>query len=402
MLQKKHILIGITGSIAAYKSALLVRLFVKAGVDVKVIMTDSAKDFISPLTLSTLSKNKVYSEVSDGDQWNNHVELGLWADVMIIAPCTANTLSKMATGLTDNMLMASYLSAKCPVFIAPAMDLDMYIHPSTIHNLKTVTQYGNHVIPASHGELASGLVGEGRMAEPEDIVAFIEEWFMKTMDLKGKNILITAGPTVEAIDPVRYISNHSSGKMGINIADECADRGAEVTLVLGPSSLKPIHTGIKIIHTVTAEDMYNACKKAANDADVMIFAAAVADYKPLTIASEKIKKSTDTMTIPLTKTKDIALELSTNKRNDQISVGFALETTNQIEYAQGKLKKKNLDMIVLNSPKDKGAGFKHDTNKISIIHQDNKILHYELKSKKEVAKDIIDVIVQKLNNQSGS
>jgi len=393
-LKARKILLGITGSIAAYKVAILVRLLIKTGAEVRVIMTESAAEFITPLTISTLSKNKVFTDFSEADEWANHVELGLWADIFLIAPCTAKTLSKMADGLADNMLIASYLSAKCPVVIAPAMDLDMWKHGSTISNLKTITSYGNKIIPVGHGELASGLVGDGRMAEPEDIVNYLDDHFSETEDLSGQHILITAGPTYEKIDPVRFVGNHSSGKMGIALAEECTSRGAKVSLVLGPSKLTPeISSPSKLIRVTTADQMYQACKKIYKSTSVAIFAAAVADYTPVMTAKQKIKKKTGNLKIELKRTTDIAGELGKIKKEKQINVGFALETEKGESNAQSKLKRKNFDIIVLNSLKDKGAGFKGDTNKVTIFTKSGEIKKYPLKSKKKVAKDIVNHII---------
>lgn len=399
VLKGKKVLLGITGGIAAFKTAALVRLFIKAGAEVKVIMTPAAKEFITPLTLSTLSKNEVFSSFTDEEdenaKWNNHVELGLWADFLLLAPATANTLSKMATGNSDNFLLATYLSAKCPVFYAPAMDLDMYKHPSTKKSFTILREYGNIMIPAGEGELASGLHGEGRMAEPEEIIQFLEDHFSEHLPLKGKKILITAGPTYEAIDPVRFIGNHSSGKMGYEIASAAAKAGAEVILVSGPTNLELEEKNVNIIRVTSAREMYEAANSNFDDADVFIAAAAVADYRPKNVAKEKIKKAEQTLTIELTKTEDILASLGAKKKQQKL-IGFALETTNEVENASNKLKKKNLDFIVLNSLRDKGAGFKGDTNKVSFIYPDKK-KDFELKSKKEVALDIIKEIIELLN-----
>ena len=392
-LDGKKIILCITGSIAAYKAAFLVRLFVKANADVRVIMTPSACSFITPLTLSTLSKHEVHTEVSDGNSWNNHVELGLWADAMVVAPTTATTLAKMANGIADNMVVATYLSAKCPVFIAPAMDLDMWKHPSTLANIEKLTSYGNAIIPVGHGELASGLHGDGRMAEPEDIITFLEKAFSEEMDMAGKRILVTAGPTHEAIDPVRFIGNRSSGKMGVAIAEVCANRGAMVELVLGPSKLEVDHPGINCVRVQSAAEMYEAATKVFDDCDAGIMAAAVADYTPATVSDIKIKKKEGDLNISLQRTKDIAGHLGSTKKN-QVLVGFALETNDEIANAKRKLQKKNMDFIVLNSLNDKGAGFQHDTNKIRIIKNSGDILEFELKSKKEVAEDIVNELVK--------
>lgn len=396
MLKGKNIIIGVTGSIAAYKSALLVRLLVKHGVNVKVIMTTAAEEFITPLTLSTLSKNPVYIDFTKNKsgEWNNHVELGIWADAIIIAPTSANTLAKMANGICDNLLLATYLSARNNVYVAPAMDLDMYKHKSTKDNLKKLISFGNKIINPGTGELASGLQGEGRMAEPEEIVAFIEKEFSKNLPLSGKKVLVTAGPTYEAIDPVRFIGNHSSGKMGFAIAEEFANQGAEVTLVCGPNSLKTIHKNISRIDIESAEELNKASVKAFKSADISVLSAAVADYKPAKKADQKIKKAEGTKAIDLIPTKDTLAELGKLKKSKQLLVGFALETENEIPNAKAKIKKKNLDLIILNSLNDKGAGFKGDTNKITIIDKYNKITKFELKSKDEVAKDIVKMIIK--------
>lgn len=400
VLSGKKILLGITAGIAAYKTANLVRLFIKLGAEVKVIMTPASKDFITPLTLSTLSKNPVhstfYSKEDENELWNNHVDLGLWADYMLIAPATANTLSKMTNGTCDNLLLATYLSAKCPVYFAPAMDLDMYKHPSTKESLQKLKEFGNIIIPATSGELASGLVGEGRMAEPEDIVLFIENDIVSKLPLKGKKVLITAGPTYEAIDPVRFIGNHSSGKMGFAIANAAANLGAEVFLISGPSHQTIKHSLVKRIDVVSAEDMYKAAHTYFNDVDIAILSAAVADYKPKNVATQKIKKTDASLEIQLTPTKDILASLGKIKKH-QFLVGFALETNNELENAKKKLTKKNLDAIVLNSLQDKGAGFATDTNKITIIDRDLNEKTFELKSKQEVAKDIINEIIKKIH-----
>ena len=393
ILDGKNIILCITGSIAAYKAASLVRLLVKANADVRVIMTPSACSFIAPLTLSTLSKHDVHTEVSEGASWNNHVELGLWADAMIVAPTTATTLAKLTNGIADNMVVATYLSAKCPVYIAPAMDLDMWKHPSTKSNIRKLESYGNTIIPVGVGELASGLNGEGRMAEPEEIVDFISNEFSKELDLAGKKILITAGPTYEAIDPVRFIGNRSSGKMGVSIARACANRGAQVELVLGPSKLKISHTNINCTRVQSAEDMYQAAIKVFNSCDAAVMAAAVADYTPKTVSDIKIKKKEGDLNIPLERTKDIAGYLGSIKK-DQILIGFALETNDEIVNANRKLQKKNLDFIVLNSLNDKGAGFQHDTNKIKIIKNSGESIKFELKQKTEVAEDIVNELVK--------
>ena len=396
VLSGKKIVLGISGGIAAYKTATLVRLFIKAGAQVQVIMTPASKDFVTPLTLSTLSKNPVhssfYNEEDSNAQWNNHVELALWADIMIIAPATANTLSKMVNGNCDNLLIATYLSAKCPVYFAPAMDLDMYKHPSTIASFKALLQFGNTIIPAEDGELASGLSGEGRMAEPENIVAFLEADLESKLPLKGKKILITAGPTYEAIDPVRFIGNHSSGKMGFDIANCAANLGAEVVLISGPTHLKSDNSLIKLIRVVSAQEMYDACHTYFETVDVAIAAAAVADYRPKNIATQKIKKTEATFSIDLEKTKDILASLGQIKKN-QFLIGFALETENEIENAKLKIQKKNLDLIVLNSLQDDGAGFGKETNKVTFIDKNFKIEPMQLKSKEAVAMDIVNKII---------
>lgn len=400
ILRDKNILLGITAGIAAYKSASLVRLFIKAGANVKVVMTPASKDFITPLTLSTLSKNPVYSsfvdEDDDNEVWNNHVELGLWADYFIIAPATANTMAKMANGICDNILLATYLSAKCPVYFAPAMDLDMYKHESTKTSFDKLTTYGNKMIPAGTGELASGLVGEGRMAEPEDIVSFVEKDILSQLPLYGKKVLITAGPTYEALDPVRFIGNHSSGKMGFEIAKAAANLGAEVVLVSGPTHQTITHSLVTVKPVVSAEDMYNEVHKHFEASDIAILSAAVADYRPKNVASQKIKKKDATFSIELEKTKDILKSLGAIKAH-QLLVGFALETNNELEHAKGKLQSKNLDLIVLNSLQDKGAGFGVSTNKVTFITSTNDVIENPLKSKAEVAKDLMQQILKQLN-----
>ncbi len=400
ILKDKNILLGITAGIAAYKSATLVRLFIKAGANVKVVMTPASKDFITPLTLSTLSKNPVYSsfvdEEDDNQVWNNHVDLGLWADIFIIAPATANTMAKMANGVCDNILLATYLSAKCPVYFAPAMDLDMYKHQSTNTSFEKLASYDNKMIPAGTGELASGLVGEGRMAEPEDIVKFIEKDIRDQLPLKGKQILITAGPTYEALDPVRFIGNHSSGKMGFEIANAASNLGAEVILVTGPTHQSITNNFVDVIPVVTAEEMYNEVHKHFQSSDIAILSAAVADYRPKTIAHQKIKKKDATFSIELEKTKDILKSLGESKTT-QFLVGFALETNNELEHAKGKLKSKHLDLIVLNSLQDKGAGFGVSTNKVTFITASGDVIENELKSKAEVAKDLMQQILKQLD-----
>ncbi|SDL75408.1 phosphopantothenoylcysteine decarboxylase / phosphopantothenate--cysteine ligase [Pedobacter sp. ok626] len=395
MLKNKKIILGVCGSIAAYKSAILVRLLVKAGANVKVILTADAGNFITPLTLATLSKNPVYTQYFEEETgvWSNHVELGLWADLMVIAPASANTLAKMAGGLCDNLLTAVYLSAKCPVFVAPAMDLDMWKHESTQANINKILSYGNQVIKPGSGELASGLYGEGRMAEPEEIVAFLSDAVSASLPLLGKKVLVTAGPTYEAIDPVRFIGNHSSGKMGFAIADRFASLGADVTLITGPTSEKSTYP-LKRIDVVSAADMLHACKAEFNAAEITVMSAAVADYTPVQKANQKIKKTSSEFSLELKKTEDILATLGQLKKAGQILVGFALETENEEEYAKGKLVKKNLDLIVLNSLNDKGAGFKMDTNKITIFNKAAEKNVFEMKSKTAVAIDICNEILK--------
>ncbi|MVM32657.1 bifunctional phosphopantothenoylcysteine decarboxylase/phosphopantothenate--cysteine ligase CoaBC [Spirosoma sp. HMF4905] len=405
----KRILLGVTGSISAYKSALLVRLLVKAGAEVRVVMTESAKAFITPLTLATLSKNPVLStlvttesgHIGDGS-WNNHVELGLWADAVVVAPASAHTLARCATGLCTDLLSAVYLSARCPVFFAPAMDVDMYHHPTTVENLRRLESFGNHIIRAEHGELASGLVGEGRLAEPETIVHLLDEFFkpgagsVKQGILSGKQVLITAGPTQEPIDPVRYISNHSTGKMGYAIANAFAKAGATVNLVSGPTALPLPDPAIHRIQVRSAQEMFVAAQDAFNEADIIVLSAAVADYTPAHPADRKIKKKEAVFSLELTKTTDIAATLGSRKRPDQWMMGFALETDNEYENAVKKLQTKNLDWIVLNSLRDEGAGFGHDTNKITVIDKGGQTHKFELKSKDEVAQDLVNLIKKKL------
>jgi phosphopantothenoylcysteine decarboxylase/phosphopantothenate--cysteine ligase len=395
MINGKKVLIGITGSIAAYKSILLVRLLVTAGAEVKIVLTPAAKDFVSPLTLATLSKNKVLTQLADEETWANHVMLGRWADVMIIAPLSCNTLSKMATGACDNLLLAIYLSATCPVVVAPSMDEDMWLHPSTKRNIETIRQCGNTVISVNNGELASGLFGFGRMAEPEEIVTYIEEHFFRTNRLAGKKALITAGPTYEAIDPVRFIGNHSSGKMGIALAEELYAQGADVTLVLGPVRNKVKFKGIRVISVTSAKQMFTACSTAFPSCDIAVMAAAVADYSPATIAVEKIKKDTESLQLELIKTPDILQSLGAIKKPLQLLVGFALETENEEENAKAKLIRKNADLIVLNSLRDKDAGFGKDTNKVTIFDRQNNKLDFEVKTKKLLAVDIVELIIKK-------
>ena len=399
MLANKNILLGVCGSIASYKSATLTRFLVKAGANVKIIMTSEATHFITPLTLSTLSKNPVFVNYFDPESgvWNNHVELGLWADLMIIAPASANTLAKLANGLCDNLLSAAYLSAKCPIFFAPAMDLDMWKHPATQQNMNTLASFGNMLIKPVYGELASGLIGEGRMSEPEDIIEFVSGELKKKLPLSGKVALVTAGPTYEAIDPVRFIGNHSSGKMGFAIAEELSELGASVTLITGPTSLNLSDKSIKRIDIISAEEMLHAALSAFPDSTIAILSAAVADYRPAEASDIKIKKQELTLNLALVKTVDILATLGKKKKRGQILVGFALETNNEVENAVGKLEKKNLDFIVLNSLRDDGAGFKNDQNKVTII--DNKLSKesFLLKSKRDVAKDICKKVLDLLS-----
>lgn len=396
MLQNKKILIAVTGSIAAYKIAHLTRLLVKRGAIVKLIMTEAATQFISPLTLSTLSKNEVLTRIFADDQWANHVMLGRWADIMLVAPLSCNTLSKMAGGACDNLLMAVYLSATCPVVVAPAMDEDMWRHPSTTKNIKVIEAYGNKVIPVNNGELASGLVGDGRMAEPEEIVHWLEHHFEAGKELSGKKVLVTAGPTYEALDPVRFLGNASSGKMGIAIATELVRRGAEVKLVIGPTSEK-IPASINTVHVISAAEMFEACMANFENADWAIMSAAVADYTPVTTADQKIKKAGDLLTIEFKKTVDILSQLGQIKKNSQYLVGFALETNDEKANAQAKLKNKNADMIVLNSLRDAGAGFGTDTNKITIFDKKGGITEYDTRPKSVVATDIVNAIIKYAN-----
>ena len=397
MLKGKKIVLGITGSIAAYKAAVLVRALIKKGAEVQVVITPAGKEFITPLTLSTLTGKPVVSEFFDrrDGSWHSHVDLGLWADAMVIAPASASTIGKMANGIADNMLITTYLSMKAPVFVAPAMDLDMYAHPSTQKNLQTLLSYGNHIIEPGSGELASHLMGKGRMEEPERIVEVLEEFFNKQQELGGKKVLITAGPTYEKIDPVRFIGNYSSGKMGFALAENCAARGAEVFLVTGPVTLSTQHPNIHRIDVESAEQMYEAANKEFENADAAILCAAVADFTPETVADQKIKREKDDLVIRLKPTHDIAASLGKKKHENQVLAGFALETNDELEHAKGKLERKNFDFIVLNSLNDKGAGFRHDTNKITIVDSEN-VVPYPLKDKKEVAKDIIDRLVSTL------
>lgn len=402
MLKGKHIILGITGGIAAYKCATLTRLLVKAGAEVQVIMTPNAKQFIQPLTLSTLSGKPVISEffTANTGQWNSHVDLGLWADALIIAPATASTIGKMANGVADNMLVTTYLSAKAPVFVAPAMDLDMMRHPSTVRNLELLRSYGNHIIEPAEGELASHLIGKGRMEEPENILKALDRFFAAKEDLKGKRVLITAGPTVEKIDPVRYISNFSSGKMGFALAEECASRGAEVTLVAGPVTLKTPEGNIERVDVTTAVEMHDAVMKALPESDAVILCAAVADYRVENVADSKIKREkTQNPVIQLTPNPDIARAVGQAKRPDQVTVGFALETDNEQANAQGKLERKNLNFIVMNSLRDKNAGFQVDTNKVTIITDRGETIEGECKSKRDVARDITDVLYKYLTEK---
>jgi phosphopantothenoylcysteine decarboxylase/phosphopantothenate--cysteine ligase len=394
MLTGKKIIVGITGSIAAYKAPLIVRQLIKAGAEVKVLMTPASKDFVSKLTLSTLSKNPVLTDLFDDQSWANHVELGRWADLMLIAPLSCNTLSKMASGQCDNLLLAVYLSAVCPVMLAPAMDEDMWHHPGTKRNLDKLRENGNIVLDVAYGELASGLIGSGRMAEPEEIVASIEHFFKTENQLKDKKALVTAGPTYEAIDPVRFIGNRSSGKMGYAIADELANRGAEVTLISGPVSIQPKNKKIRLIRVTSAEEMHTSCMDNAASYDMAVMAAAVADYAPVIVADQKIKKTHSDLTITLKKTKDILASLGKIKSNKQILVGFALETENEKANAQKKLVEKNADLIVLNSLKDEGAGFGYDTNKVTLLFKTGNEMQIELKSKSALAKDIVDAIIE--------
>ncbi|MEZ4816990.1 MAG: bifunctional phosphopantothenoylcysteine decarboxylase/phosphopantothenate--cysteine ligase CoaBC [Flavobacteriaceae bacterium] len=400
ILSGKKILLGVTAGIAAYKSAYLVRLLIKKGAEVRVVMTPSAKEFVTPLTLSTLSKNEVLSTFTDEEnenaQWNNHVALGLWADLFIIAPATANTLSKMATGNSDNLLVATYLSAKCPVYFAPAMDLDMYQHPSTHVTFEKLKSFGNIIIPATHGELASGLIGQGRMAEPEEIVSFIENDILQKAPLYGKKILITAGPTYEAIDPVRFIGNHSSGKMGYALANVAASLGAMVTLISGPSHESVQFESITLIKIISAKQMYDEVHKVFGTSDIAILSAAVADYRPKEVAKQKIKKKEEQFHLALEKTEDILASLGKIKKK-QFLVGFALETENELENAKTKLLKKNLDLIVLNSLNDAGVAFGSSTNKVTLLSPNNKVVPFSVKEKEQVAKDILLYIIENID-----
>ncbi len=405
MLKGKHIILGISGGIAAYKAVSLLRLFVKAGADVQVVITPAGKEFITPVTLSALSGHPVISEffTANTGSWNSHVDLGLWADAVVIAPATASTIAKMANGVADNMLITTYLSAKAPVFIAPAMDLDMFAHPSTQRNLDWLRSYGNHIIEPASGELASHLIGKGRMEEPEQIFKVVADFLTRRKDMEGKKVMITAGPTYEKIDPVRFIGNYSSGKMGYALAEECAERGAEVVLISGPVSIKAHHPSIKVVSVESAQQMHDAALSAFADSDAAIMCAAVADYAPVVVAEKKIKREKDDIpVIELKKNPDIAAALGKIKKPGQMLVGFALETDNEMANAQSKLERKNLDMIVLNSLADKQAGFGVDTNKVTIIEKDGTVHSYEVKPKKEVAADIVDLITAKQNEGSAS
>lgn len=395
MLKDKHIILGITGGIAAYKSAALVRLLVKAGAEVQVVMTPNAKEFITPVTLSTLSGKLVISEffTANTGEWHSHVDLGLWADAMIIAPATASTIGKMANGVADNMLVTTYLSAKAPVFVAPAMDLDMMRHPSTVRNLSLLRSYGNHIIEPAEGELASHLIGKGRMEEPENIVKALNSFFETSLSMKGRKVLVTAGPTFEKIDPVRFIGNYSSGKMGYAIADCAAARGADVTVVSGPVAIGPTRPSVKVINVESAREMLDACEKLFPSSDIAVMTAAVADYAPAETFDHKIKRESDGIAgISLVKNPDIAATLGSLKRDGQLLVGFALETDNELDNAADKLHRKHLDMIVLNSLRVPGAGFRTDTNQVSICYPDGSRKDYPLKPKTEVAADILDAI----------
>lgn len=393
MLKGKKILLGITGSIAAYKSLYLLRMLIKAGAEVRVVMTPAARDFVTPLSLSTLSKHPVQTELFANDAWSNHVMLGRWADLFLLAPLSCNTIAKMAAGLCDNLLLATWLSSTCPVVLAPAMDEDMWKHPATRANLEKLAAMGHRIIPVENGELASGLFGEGRMAEPESIVAFLDAFFSASNDLTGKRALVTAGPTYEAIDPVRFIGNHSSGKMGIAIATELARRGAKVDLVLGPGNISVQEPGIAVQRVRSAAEMYEAAVALFDGADIAVMAAAVADYTPKEVAAEKIKKSEGELVITLTKTRDILKSLGEKKKAGQVLVGFALETNDERKNALDKMQRKHADLMILNSLRDQGAGFGHDTNKVTIFEKDGKEWNYEQKSKQQVAKDIVDRIV---------
>ena len=396
ILSGKKVLLGISGGIAAYKTPNLVRCLIKKGAEVKVVMTDSAKDFVTPLSLSTVSKNPVHSSFKSDDEdgvWNNHVELGLWADFMLICPATANTLFKMANGNCDNLLLGVYLSCKSETFFAPAMDLDMYKHQSTKESINKLISFGNILIPPAHGELASGLSGEGRLPEPHEIVDFIEKHYTKNLPLEGKKVLISAGPTIEQLDPVRYISNHSSGKMGYSLAETALSLGAEVKLISGPTNQSISSENIKIVHIKTGNELLEAILNDYNNSDIVIMAAAVSDYKPIEFSEKKIKKDNNELNIKFEKTTDILFELGQNKKN-QILVGFALENNNELSNAINKLEKKNLDLIVLNSLNDEGAGFGYDTNKITVVDCSGNVTPYKLKKKNEVADDVFKHIIE--------
>ncbi|HEY4155661.1 MAG TPA: bifunctional phosphopantothenoylcysteine decarboxylase/phosphopantothenate--cysteine ligase CoaBC [Puia sp.] len=394
MVKGKKILLGVCGSIAAYKSILLTRLLVRAGAEVKVILTPSAKDFVTPLSLSTLSRNEVLSDLFREDNWSNHVELGRWADLLLIAPLSCNSLAKMANGHCDNLLLAVWLSANCPVAFAPAMDEDMWLHPATRSNIEKLQSFGNYLVPAEKGELASGLYGEGRMAEPENILSFIEKNFFFSRELNGKKALVTAGPTQESLDPVRYISNHSTGKMGIALARELALHGAEVELVIGPSALPVNFPAVKVVPVQSAEEMYQACLERFPGTDIAVLSAAVSDYMPVSFSPEKIKKNAQTFSLELTRTKDILKTLGERKRTGQLLVGFALENRDEETNARKKLESKNADMIILNSLNDPGAGFGFDTNRVTIFEKSGPEIRYDQKSKQQVAKDIVDRIIK--------
>ncbi|HVU85128.1 MAG TPA: bifunctional phosphopantothenoylcysteine decarboxylase/phosphopantothenate--cysteine ligase CoaBC [Puia sp.] len=396
MVKGKKILLGVCGSIAAYKSILLTRLLIRAGAEVKIVITPSAKDFVTPLSLSTISRNEALSDLSRDDNWANHVALGRWADLLLVAPLSCNTLAKMAAGQCDNLLLAVYLSATCPVALAPAMDEDMWLHPATRFNIERLQSFGNRIIPVEKGELASGLYGEGRMAEPEQILDFIEKNFFFKPRLKGKRALVTAGPTQEALDPVRYISNHSTGKMGIAIARELAQNGAAVDLVLGPSSIPVNIPGVRVIPVITAEEMYAASAGIFPEADIAVMAAAVSDYAPVTVSSEKIKKDSGTLSLELTRTRDILKTLGERKKAGQLLVGFALENRDEKTYALGKLESKHADLIVLNSLNDEGAGFGFDTNQVTLFEKGGAEIRFGRKPKQEVAADIVDRIIKLL------
>jgi phosphopantothenoylcysteine decarboxylase / phosphopantothenate---cysteine ligase len=400
MLSGKRILLGVTGSIAAYKTAYLVRLLVKAGAEVKVVMTPAANEFVTPLTLATLSKNPVFTQFTKEEtgEWTSHIELALWADAVVIAPASANTIAKMAAGQCDNLLLAVYLSARCKVFFAPAMDLDMIQHPSTRQNIQQLISWGNEMIDPSFGELASGLIGNGRMAEPDEIISQLSNFFGQAQKLRGKKVLVTAGPTHEAIDPVRFIGNNSSGKMGFAIAEELALQGADVNLVSGPTALTLNNSSVKLKHVTSAEEMFQECVALFPSMDISVLSAAVADFRPASKADQKIKKNDSELTIELLKTKDIAAELGKMKTPQQFTVGFALETENEMDNAQMKLVSKNFDLIVLNSLNDNGAGFGHDTNQVTLIDRKNGSRKYNLKSKKEVARDIVNSIIEHVHS----